>query len=83
MNLNGVGNISEKIDFFMSLIQQDMEHYEKQSDKIKEWVLSSKPSLSETEAELLEELCEEYLTKSFLQYEAMKEFQKTLFSNGY
>lgn len=77
------GTIPEKIDFFMLLIKQDMEHYAKQQDMIKEWVLSTTPSLNDTEAELLEELCEEYQAKSYIQNEVLKEFQKTLFSNCY
>ncbi|KAA9015475.1 hypothetical protein [Niallia endozanthoxylica] len=83
MKLTETGTIPEKIDFFMLLIKQDMEHYEKQKDMIKEWILSTTPSLNDTEAELLEELCEEYQAKSYIQNEALKEFQKTLFSDCY
>jgi len=75
--------IPDKIDFFISLIKKDMDHYMKQQEQIKEWIQSSRPLLNDTETALLEELFEEYQTKSCIQNETMKEFQKTLFYNKF
>ncbi|WP_071393471.1 hypothetical protein [Bacillus tuaregi] len=79
----GHGNGHDKIEFLLSLIKQDMDHYEQQRNKILDWIAASKPSLNTIEAELLEELREEYQMKSSLQEEALIEFQKTLLTNHY
>jgi len=66
------------IGFVLSLIREDIHHYENQEEKINNWIQKSILSLKCTEISLLEELRDEYHRKAMVQKQIAKEFQATL-----
>ena len=69
---------TEHIGFLLTLIREDIHHYEHQEERINKWIQKSILSLKHTEISLLEKLRDEYHQKAIIQKQIAKEFQSTL-----
>jgi hypothetical protein len=68
----------QQIDFLLSLIREDIHHYEKQAESVNKWIHMSILSLKHAEVSQLEALRDEYIQKASMQKQIIREFQKTL-----
>lgn len=69
---------TEQLQFLLSLIKKDIQHYEIQQETVKKWIQQSILSLKHSNTFLLEELRKEYKEKALDHFALLKEFQQTL-----
>ncbi|MEH7250765.1 hypothetical protein V7111_01350 [Neobacillus niacini] len=68
----------QHIEFFLSLVEKDIDHFNVQTEKVNEWMHMSILSLNPTESSYFKQLHDEYKQKAFEQTLTLKELQKTL-----
>ncbi|WP_042462549.1 hypothetical protein [Neobacillus dielmonensis] len=68
----------QQIGFVLTLIKEDIEHYENQQQRINKWIQKSILSLKYSELCSLEELRDEYRRKVDAQRKILKEFNVTI-----
>jgi hypothetical protein len=68
----------QQVEFFLSLVKKDIEHYSDQEETVNSRIRMSILSLNRTETSYLEELRKEYKQKTMEQKSIHKELQKTL-----
>jgi hypothetical protein len=67
----------QHIEFFLSLVEKDIDHFNTQAEKVNEWMHLSILSLKSTESSYFRQLRDEYKQKALEQTLTLKELQKT------
>ena len=69
----------QNLEFFLSMVEKDIQHFTIQEEAVNEWIRMSILSLNKTETSYLKKMRDEYKQKALEQTVILKELQKTLF----
>ncbi|MEH7252648.1 MULTISPECIES: hypothetical protein [Bacillaceae] len=68
----------QHLEFFLSMVESDIQHLNNQEKAVNEWIRMSILSLTKTETSYLKKMRNEYKQKASEQTLILKELQKTL-----
>jgi hypothetical protein len=68
----------QHLEFFISMVEKDIQHYNMQEEAVNECIQMSIPSLNKTETSFLKRMREEYKQKAIEQTLVLKELKKTV-----